>query len=85
MVLPGLEAAVDDERGGADAQHDDGAPDDPGDRGSSLGPEVGAVDGGGGAELGEQLPEAGLVGILFLVASAGIAKRHLDRQWLNDF
>ena len=78
MVLPGLEAAVDDERSGEDAQDDDGAPHDPGDRGSSLGPEVGPVDGGGGAELGEKFPETDLVDVFLLVASAWIAERHFE-------
>ena len=44
VVFPGLEAAVDDEGGGEDAQEDDCAPDDPGDRGSSLGPKICSVN-----------------------------------------
>ena len=51
MILPSFEAAVDDEGGGENAQHDDGTPDHPGNRGPGLGPEVGAMDGGGSAEL----------------------------------
>lgn len=45
MILPRLEAAVDDERGREDSQQHDGTPHNPGDRGPGFGPKVGPVNG----------------------------------------
>jgi hypothetical protein len=41
VILPRLEAAVDNKGGGEDAQENDHAPNQPGNRGLCLGPEAG--------------------------------------------